>query len=60
MCRKTTFKMYRQTSQGRIEENILYEKSKCLLKLTDKLLRTEWGDTAAHYAARHGAVCMLK
>jgi len=22
--------------------------------------RTEWGDTAAHYAARHGAVCMLK
>ena len=27
---------------------------------TDKLFRTEWGDTAAHYAARHGAVCMLK
>ena len=22
--------------------------------------RTEWGDTAAHYAARHGTVCMLR
>ena len=25
-----------------------------------KLGRTAWGDSAAHYAARHGTVCMLR